>query len=255
MMKNNIVEYQRKCFREYKSDIGYPEKYCYLYGNHINVLVPIETSLNRIMIVGAYPSAKFFTVNGISDTPLTDNDSPFSNESYFDGSRVRTIPSGKELNEVILSKIGIHREDCWITDLVKVFLFKNGHVKRYNKIKSDCIIKENRSEFNEYAKRSLKWLYEEIEICNPFLIILLGAEVTQAVFDLKSQIYSKEFLDGVAREKDILGIKRNFICLPHLGILMKTGVSKNFWPEKFDNEIAKRTKTEIDRIKKENQKG
>jgi len=55
------------------------------------------------MIVGAYPSAKFFTVKKsdgsvITDVPLYDNDSPFSNESYFDGSRVRTIPSGKELN-------------------------------------------------------------------------------------------------------------------------------------------------------------
>ncbi len=59
------------------------------------------------MIVGAYPSAKFFTINNIPDTPVADNDSPFSNESYFDGSRVRTIPSGKELNEVILSQISI----------------------------------------------------------------------------------------------------------------------------------------------------
>ncbi|MBV5315251.1 MAG: hypothetical protein JZU47_18250 [Prolixibacteraceae bacterium] len=76
------------------------------------------------MIVGAYPSAKFYTINGVSDTPKADNDSPFSNESYFDGSRVRTIPSGKELNEVILEKIGVNRADCWITYLVKVFYSK-----------------------------------------------------------------------------------------------------------------------------------
>lgn len=91
----DIQEYQQKCFSQYKKDIGYPEGYTYLYGNPINVLVPIETTKNKIMIVGAYPSAKFYTVGITIDVPLSDNDSPFSNESYFDGSRVRTIPSVK----------------------------------------------------------------------------------------------------------------------------------------------------------------
>jgi len=98
-----IQEYQKTCFIQYKLDIGYPDHYTFFYGNPINVLVPIETPVNKIMIVGAYPSAKFFTVKKsdgsvITDVPLCDNDSPFSNESYFNGSGVRTIPSGKELN-------------------------------------------------------------------------------------------------------------------------------------------------------------
>lgn len=95
-----ISDYQKDCFRNYKQEIGYPEEYTYLFGTPINVLVPIETPFNKVMIVGAYPSAKFYTIDGIADTPVTDNDSPFSNESYFNGTRVRTIPSGKELNEV-----------------------------------------------------------------------------------------------------------------------------------------------------------
>jgi hypothetical protein len=107
------------------------------------------------MILGTYPSAKFHTINNITDVPVADNDSPFSHESYFDGSRVRIIPSGKELNEVILRKIGVDRSDCWITDLVKLFLFKEGHVEGYIKLgKTD--IEENRSKFEKYAKKSLK---------------------------------------------------------------------------------------------------
>ena len=117
-----VSEYQQNFYQNYKKDIKYPEQYKYFYGNPINVLVPIETTLNKVMIVGAYPSAKFFKVGKVLDTPLMDNDSPFSNESYYDGTRVRTIPSGKELNEVILNNIGVKREDCWITDLVKVFI-------------------------------------------------------------------------------------------------------------------------------------
>lgn len=55
-----LSEYQRDCFRNYKKEIVYPDSYTYLYGNPINTLVPIETALNKFMIVGAYPSARFF---------------------------------------------------------------------------------------------------------------------------------------------------------------------------------------------------
>jgi len=141
----DIKAYQKKCFTEYKLDLQLPSNYHYLYGNPINTLVPIETEINKFMVIGAYPSAKFYTINGINDVPLYDNDAPFSNECYFDGTQTRTIPSGNELND-ILSKIGVKRNDCWITDLVKIFLFKEGHIKKYNKLgKMDLV--ENRSAF------------------------------------------------------------------------------------------------------------
>lgn len=242
-----IKKYQKDCFANYKQEIDYPENYKYYYGNPINVLVPIETCKNGIMIVGAYPSAKFYTVNGISDTPIADNDSPFSNESYFDGSRVRTIPSGKELNDVILEKIGVKRNICWITDLVKVFLFKQGHIDRYNKLgKTD--LAENRSKFLKYAEKSINRLNKEIELANPIAIILFGIEVTMAFFKI-SENEAKSYLDGEIRLKIIDGIERSFICLPHPGILMKKS-EKNPWPEKFENEIAPKTKTGIEKLKK-----
>jgi hypothetical protein len=58
----SIKEYQQDCYERYKEDIGYTAYYRYLYGNPINVLVPIETAQKQYMIVGAYPSAKFYTV-------------------------------------------------------------------------------------------------------------------------------------------------------------------------------------------------
>ncbi len=208
-------------------------------------MVPIETHENGIMIVGAYPSAKFYTVTGIADTPLADNDSPFSNESYFDGSRVRTIPSGKELNEVILEKIGVNREVCWITDLVKVFLFKQGHIDRYNKLgKMDLF--ENRSKFLEYAKKSIDRLNQEIELANPIAIILLGIEVPMSIFKI-SKNKAKSYLDGEIRLKTINGIDRKIICLPHPGILMKKS-NTNPWPERFENEIGPKTRIEIEKL-------
>jgi len=234
-----IQEYQKDCFKNYKTSIGYPESYSYIYGNPINVLVPIETSLNKVMIVGAYPSAKFFTIKGpkgdVRDVPVADNDAPFSNESYFDGSRVRTIPSGKELNDVILQKIGVAREDCWITDLVKVFLFKDGHIKKYHNLgKND--VSPNRNLFDDYAKDSIIWIEREIDICNPQIVILLGSEVTKSIFNI-SMTKAIELLDGKRRTLHCGGIERSFICLPHPGILMRPS-PKNDWPRKFEDEIA-----------------
>lgn len=240
-----VNQYQKDCFKNYKSSIGYPLDYTYLNGTPINVLVPIETTLNKVMIVGAYPSAKFYTINGVLDTPMADNDSPFSNESYFDGTRVRTIPSGKELNEVILEKIGVNRSDCWITDLVKLFLFKDGHIDRYKK-HGKTGMTENRSKFMDYAAISMRWLEKEIKICNPNIIILLGLEVTKVFFSLKDS-ESKEYLDGNLKTKMIDGVERNIICLPHPGILMKKSAT-NPWPQKFETEIAPNAKRVIEKI-------
>ena len=242
--------YQQRCFYTYKAAIGYPAHYTYFGSAPIKVHVPIETQLNKVMIVGAYPSARFFTVEGpegkVADTPMEDHNSPFSNETYFDGSRVRTIPSGQELNEVILEKIGVKREDCWITDLVKVFLFKEGHIERYRKLGKNDIV-ANRNKFKDYAKLSLPFLHEEIEICNPYVIILLGQEVVQAFFKI-SAAKALGYLDGSVKKQELGGKDRNIISLPHPGILMKK-TAKNLWPERFEREIAPLVKKEIQEFK------
>ena len=245
-----IRKYQLDCCSRYKSEIGYPAHYTYLSGAPIKVHVPIETPLNKVMIVGAYPSARFFTVDGprgkVTNTPMEDHDSPFSNETYFDGSRVRTIPSGKELDEVILQKIDVKREDCWITDLVKVFLFKEGHIERYRKL-GKTNMKANRNKFKDYAKLSLPFLYEEIDICNPYVIILLGQEVLQAVFGISAS-KALTYLDGAVREIEVNGRQRNVIFLPHPGILMKK-TDRNPWPARFEREIAITASLENQKLK------
>lgn len=236
-----IKKYQKKCFAEYKSSLGLDNTYTYLYGNPINVLVPIETAVNGYMIVGAYPSAKFFTVEGIPDVPLYDNDSPFSSESYFDGSRVRSIPSGVELEQNYLAPLGISRSECWITDLVKVFLFKEGHVNRYKRLGAE--IAENRSRFKEYAEKSLAWLEEEVRVANPKVVLLLGAEVTSVLFNT-SEAKAKAFLDGRVRTLNLGDRETSVICLPHPGIVMKTSV-RNPWPQRFREEIIPRVIAEL----------
>lgn len=228
-----IQAYQQRCFREYKNSLGLPQPYTYLRGNPINALVPVETAQEGVMIVGAYPSAKFFTLDGIPDVPMMDNDSPFSNESYFDGSRVRTIPSGYELAEHYLQPLGIPRDVCWITDLVKIFLFKEGHVERYRKL--GVTVPGTRSRFAEFALKSIPWLAEEIYLARPRLAILLGLEVVSTLFGISGEA-AKKLLDGRSRRLAIGQTETTVICLPHPGIIMKRSAN-NPWPERFEREI------------------
>jgi uracil-DNA glycosylase len=241
----SIRAYQKRCFQEYKASLGLPDNYCYLYGNPVNVLVPVETAMRGVMIVGAYPSAKFFTVQGISDVPLYDNDAPFSSEFYFDGNRVRSIPSGQELNQRYLAPLGIQREQCWITDLVKIFLFKPGHVERYQKL-GVTDIEENRSRYKIFAQRSLQWLEEEIKLAEPQVAFLLGVEVTSTLFQI-SDAKAKSLLDGRLLDLHIGEAKCQSICLPHPGILMKPG-PRNPWPARFEAEILPRVREELTRL-------
>ena len=221
-----IGQYQKKCFLEYKNDLNLPKNYTYFYGNPINTLVPIEVMTNKYMIVGAYPSAKFYRLNGKNLFPLYDNDSPFSNESYFDGIYTRNVPSGNELNDM-LEKIEIKREDCWITDLVKIFLFKQEHIKNYRLLGKNEI-QESRSKFIEYGKISLKWLEMEILIARPKVIITLGAEVASIIFNKSKKYITENYLDGNVRSALLNKEVQNIISLPHPGILIQNAT----WNEK-----------------------
>jgi uracil-DNA glycosylase len=231
---SEITSYQRRYFREYKNSIDLPKDYCYLYGNPVQVMVPVETAVDGVMIVGAYPSAKFFTIDGITDVPVLDNDAPFSTETYFDGSRVRSVASGMELEQNYLKPLDLSRKQCWITDLVKVFLFKEGHVKRYTRLGFTGVV-ETRSRFHELARKSISWLSEEIRLARPRVLILLGTEVTGVLFSI-SDGRAKGYLDGNLRKIDLDGIECQVICLPHPGILMRGG-TRNPWPERFKLEI------------------
>ena len=86
-----------------------------------------------------------------------------------------------------------------LTSLVKVHLFDDDHVKKYRRLGKD--IEENRSRYMEYANKSLQWIRDEIEIANPYAIILLGAEVISSLL-LFSQEEAMECITGQVIEKN-----------------------------------------------------
>ena len=240
-----IHQYQKKCYSEYLKDIKFPGNTSYLYGNPVNTVVPIETAIGKIMVIGPQPAARGYFVNDIPDVPLFDAASPFSVEPYFDGSRVRTSIAGMELSEVILETLEVPREDCWLTTLVKVFLFDNDTVKKFHRLGKD--VKENRSQYTDYANKSLKWIRQEIEIANPYAILLLGEQVISSLL-LVSEEEAREYMTGKVVEKKIIWKNSNFICLPPPGVILDRS-ARNPWPRKFAIQIGPTAVKELERLR------
>ena len=239
-----IQQYQKKCSREYLKSIKFPKENSYLYGNPVQTVIPIETAIGKIMIIGPQPAAKMYFVNDIPDVPLYDATAPFSIEPYYDGNRVRSSYTGQELSEVILETLEIPRERCWLTSLLKVFLFDDDHVKKYHRLGKE--IKENRSQYHEYALKSMPWLRQEIEIANPKAIILLGPAVISSLL-LISEKEAQDLITGEVVEKKIIWKNSNFICLPPPGVIMDRS-ARNPWPRKFALQIGPKAAAEIKRL-------
>ena len=88
--KGAILEYQQRCFREYGESVGLPKPYTYPDGNPIRPLPTIQTATGGLMIVGAYPSARFEKRLSLKTgkyrlVQVADNLRPFGYEQYFDG--------------------------------------------------------------------------------------------------------------------------------------------------------------------------
>jgi len=235
----------KKCSKEYLESIKFPKDNSYLYGNPVETVVPIETAIGKIMVIGPQPAAKVFFVKNIPDVPLYDATAPFSIEPYFDGSRVRSSFTGQELSEVILETLEVPREHCWLTTLVKVFLFDDDHVKKYHRLGRE--IKENRSKYMEYANKSLQWIRQEIEIANPYAILLLGPEVISSIL-LVSQEEAAGYMTGKVVEKKIIWKNSNFICLPPPGVILDRS-ARNPWPRKFAIQIGPTAMKELERLR------
>ena len=153
--------------------------------------------------------------------PVGDNLGPFENERWFDGSPVRVQPSAQELDKHFLDPLGLSRDDCWITDLVKVFLFKPGHARRYEKLGRKAPRGFNRKGFYQLGIRSLPWIEQEIRAARPLLVITLGAEVAGVVRGRSESRSQVGLLLPEVREVRIGRTAVPTIHCPHPGVLMR----------------------------------
>lgn len=182
------------------------------------------------MVLGAYPSARFATIGGKRDVPVGDNLGPFEPERYFDGDRVRTQASADELNRLFLGPLGVTRERCWVTDLVKVLLFKRGHRDKYAALGASVPEGYRRESFEDLAVRSMPWLAREIRVSRPALVLTLGSEVAGLVRGIAGQRARNALLGPNVTDVAIDGTEVRMVHLARPGILMRGGGDRNPWP-------------------------
>ena len=223
--ESEIREYQQKCFSEYlsiqdaKGKALFPKSYTYPDGNPIRPLPPAQTACGGLMIVGAYPSARFESRPSKQRpgrrrlVPVADNLHPFADETYFDGLRLRVLESAKGLRKYLLCPLRVDAERCWITDLVKVFLYKPEHVDSCGDACPGFPVPQLRTRYAELAQASLPWIKEECGLCRPKLVVTLGEEVAQAVSGERNA-KADDLLNRDVQEPEAIG-RFPALYLPH----------------------------------------
>lgn len=232
-----ISKLQREMLRDYAASMGLAAEARYFDGARLRPVVPLDTAVGGYFILGAYPSARFGAMNGENDVPVGDNLGPFEPERYFDGTRVRTQPSADELAEFYLAPLGIERRACWVTDLVKVFLFKDGHRAKYVRLGAVPPEGYERERFEELATRSLPWIERELSIARPRLVITLGAEIAGIVRGVQGDTRRNALLGPHVEPAQFGSVKVATVHLAHPGIVMRKGdAGKNPWPKRHAEE-------------------
>jgi uracil-DNA glycosylase len=225
-----ISDLLRQIYDGYARSVGLESTARYIHGTYLRPVVPLDTGVGGVFVLGAYASARFAVVDGIADCPVADNLGPFEQERWFDGTRVREQPSARELHDFFLEPLQLDRRACWISDLVKVFLFKPGHVERYRRLGGIAPNGYLRERFPEIGMRSLPWISRELELARPRLLITLGSEVAGIVRGVRSTGAQVGLLTPRAEPLSVGNVTVPTIHCAHPGILMRPG-TRNRWPE------------------------
>jgi len=216
-MKREILEFQKRCYNNYLKELIekglVPKQYLFPFGNPIRPVLPTKTEINGIMLIGAFPSARFEVVNKML-IPCANNLSPFGEEEYFDGMQVRVQESRRSLNENYFSKLNINPDRIWLTDIVKIYLYPEKHIKNCKEVNKSISYINTHKAFKKIAVASMKYLVEEISICSPKLIITLG-EIPARVLTNDKKTNNDELLNGAVVSKNIEGNHYNLAHLAH----------------------------------------
>jgi uracil-DNA glycosylase len=218
-------------------------------------VVPTRLVSEKVMILGAYPTCRFATIGSEEFVPVKDIDEPFEDSRYFDNYSVRDVRSGDVLYEGYLGLLGLDPDnDTWITNMVKCFLFKPGHINAYRRLGwTDPNVEPTRYEYFKAAAVCMTYnLKEELELCEPELVITMGGEVCRMIhgsddgrrpapYDLFKDIVGQP-LRANTREhpqdsRNELFEGKNVFHLYHPGFVMR----------KDDPETDEETKKEIER--------
>ena len=248
-MSEAVSKLQKDILHEYAASVGLEREPHYFGGARLRPVVPLDTAVGGVFILGAYPSARFESVAGENDVPVGDNLGPFEPERYFDGSRLRTQASADELSEFYLAPLGIERGTCWVTDVVKVFLFKVGHREKYRRLGLAPPHGYERERFEELAVKSVPWLERELVAAKPKLMMTLGSEIAGILRGVRSQTKRNELLGPAITHLRVGAVEVPTVHLAHPGIVMRKGEGgRNPWPRLHSEEHVPVLRRALDRL-------
>lgn len=231
----SIKQLQKYIDSTYADSLGLNPDASYVNGSPLRPVVPLDTAENSLFVIGAYPSARFRRIENLNDVPVADNLGPFEPERWFDGARVREQKSAIELESSFLDPMGgISRTNCWITDLVKVFLFKKGHRRKYKHLGVDSPLGYERERFHELGVLSLSFLEIELVLAKPCLVVTLGSEVAGVLRGVRSSRAQTALLVPEETELSIGSATVPTMHCPHPGLLMR---SERKWIDRFQQEF------------------
>lgn len=218
MSANPILRFFRDCHKNYLATLRelvpqFPPDYRYPSGNPVQPVLPISDSPKNIMLIGAFPSARF-EMRDDQLIPVADNLSPFASETYFDGRGIRAQASREILDRHYFPQLGLEPAKLWITDLVKVYLFPKDHIENCSAINPEISYTNTHTLFPQLAEVSYVWLEKEIELCRPQVIITLG-EVVARIISQDKVMPNKQLLNGELHPKTIGTVETQIAHLGH----------------------------------------
>lgn len=156
-LMSKLKDLQQFMFQNYVEEVGLDSQASYIYGNPLRPVVPLDVGTGGVFFLGTYPSARFEYIKNV-EVPACDILGPFANDRWFDGKRIREQCSSNIFQVLFLDPLEIERSACWISNLVKVFLFKNGHAKKYQQLGAIPPKGYERESFFELGKKSVPLL-------------------------------------------------------------------------------------------------
>ena len=156
-------------------------------------VVPTYLAKGKVMVIGEYPNCRFATVpNGPAGSlekyvPVADIDEPFVEGRYFNANQVAVYPTGESLRVNYLDPLGLSlQSDIWLTNMVKCFLLQTHHIESYDDIGWIGPGRPyTRSSYDEYfsvaARCAVSHLAQELQLCQPKLVIGLGERVYRMI--------------------------------------------------------------------------
>jgi 5-methylthioadenosine/S-adenosylhomocysteine deaminase len=108
--------------------------------------------------------------------PVADVFAPMQDANYFDGYKVRNVASGVFLEDNFLTPVGVDTEtQVWLSNMIKCFLFHGDNADAYQALGwTDVRVEQSYSELLPVGKVCSQWINEEVQVCDPKLVLTVG---------------------------------------------------------------------------------